>query len=212
VTGTARSTSRRSTRLSVGAVTLLVLGVVFGALYHVENGREHHSYNAGAKAPDLVRVTLGKQYEVSTPGGIDALIHHGVSIDSISCTYSQAGTGSSSRELDTTALGSSTRTVHAVATFVAPVTGDIHLACQGFTGGVFVDDADDVAADPAGLLLLLATIALTIGAALALSVLYRREPAGREPGRRSHQQQEYGRLLAGGGDGPDTPPDESSDG
>lgn len=186
--------ARATQRTAAAAIVLLALGVVFAVLYRVEDSAEHHSYNAGARAANTVHVTLGNQYEISTPGGINTLVDHGVSINNFSCTFTQAGAGP--RELDVTALGSSTRTVHAVATFIGPVTGQIHLACDGFVGGVYVDDADGVAADPAGLFLLLATIAFTFGAAFGLSALYRRSgsraPVPREP----RPADEYRSFLA----------------
>jgi hypothetical protein len=187
-------------RTAAAAIVLLALGVVFVVLYRVENGAEHHSYNAGARAANTVHVTLGKQYEISTPGGINTLVDHGVSITNFTCTFAQAGTGAS-RELDVTALGSSTRTVHAVATFIGPVTGQVHIACAGFDGGVYVDDADGVPADPAGLFLLLATIAFTVGVALGMSALYRRSSATRELAQRpARSSEEYRSFLAAAND------------
>jgi hypothetical protein len=175
-------------RTAAAAIVLLALGVVFAVLYRVENGAEHHSYNAGARAANTVHVTLGQQYEISTPGGINTLLDHGVSIDKFTCSFAQAGTGATN-ELDVTPLGSSTRTVHAVATFIGPVTGQVHIACNGFVGGVYVDDADDAPADPAGRFLLLATIAFTFGAALGMSALYRRGSAGRAGSQPASQRQ-----------------------
>ena len=48
----------------------------------------------------------------------------------------------------------------------------VHIECRALTA-TFIDDADNVSGDPAGLFLLLCTIALTGGAMLGLSVLYR---------------------------------------
>jgi len=190
---------RPRSRAAVLAVLLLALGIIFAALYRVENSREHHSYNAGAQAPFAVQVTGGKQYEISTPGGVKRLAKHGIAGGNVTCTY-QTGAGVAPQNLAVTALGSDTRTVHAVATFVAPISGALHIACGGLSS-VFVDDADNAPADPAGLFILLTTISLTAGAALGMSVLYRRAP--REPVRRARQREQeayFGHLLTGGGE------------
>ena len=94
----------------------------------------------------------------------------------VQCTFSQDGGAAST--LGITTLTDS-RTVHAFATFVGPVTGKISIACNGVPA-LFVDDADDVSSDPAALFVLLATICLTLGTALALSQLYRRAKAAPE--------------------------------
>ena len=150
---------------------LLASGLLFAVLYHLSNNAEHHSFNAGAAAPYAVHVTLGRQYELSTPGGVKWLAAQGVTAAQVSCTYYRRGGGGGALAL--TALGSDTRTVHAVATFIGPVTDSIHLQCTEVAGS-YVDDADNGASDPAGLFILLATVSLSAGALLAMSVLYRR--------------------------------------
>jgi hypothetical protein len=75
-----------------------------------------------------------------------------------------------------TPLDSGTRATHAVATFAGPVTGAVRIECRALAK-TFVDDADDVSSDAAGLFLLLCTIALSTGAWLMLSERYRRRVA-----------------------------------
>ena len=154
------------------AVLLLASGVLFGVFYRFADNAENHSYNAGAQPHFPVHVTLGKQYELSTPGGSDALLKREVIVSGIQCTFGQDG---SSSTLGITPLTDS-RTVHAFATFVGPLTGDISVSCNGVPL-LFVDDADNVPSDPAALFVLLATICLTLGTAVALSQLYRRAKA-----------------------------------
>jgi hypothetical protein len=165
------------------SVILLVFGAVFFFLYLVLNGSEHHSFNTGATAPSSVHITEGKVYEISTPGGVVGLQHRGLDPNSISCSYTEIG-GGQPTALTIVSLGADTRTTHAVSTFVAPVTGDVHLDCSELTGGVFVDDADNAAGDPAGLFLLLATIAAALAVPLGMSFLYARSVARS----RDHQQ------------------------
>lgn len=159
-----------------GAVLLIALAVVFAVLYRIENSREDHSYNSGGPPPVNVEITVGHQYEISTPGGMNRLIAQGGLPSALNCNYTPVD-GTQTRQLSTTALATDTRTTHAVATFIAPVSGLVHIECRALTS-TYIDDADNVSGDPAGLLLLLCTIALTFGAALGLSALYRRGVAG----------------------------------
>jgi hypothetical protein len=185
------------------AIALIVLAAVFAVLYRVENSSEDHSYNSGATPPLTVHVTLGRQYEISTPGGPKALTAR-VGAGSLNCNYT-AVNGSSTDALDTTRLDDGTRTTHAVGTFIAPVTGSVRIECRALTA-TFIDDADDVSGDPAGLFLLLCTICLTVGAMLGLSVLYQRSLA-RTGGRRgAHsngrpRDEGFGQLLTSPSDG-----------
>ncbi len=153
---------------------LLACAVVFGVSYRIADRSENHSYNAGATPHFPVHVTLGKQYELSTPGGLDALNRQGIVAGSVACTWSGGGIQSS---LGISSLAG-TRTVHAFATFTGPTTGEISIRCANVPE-LFVDDADNAASDPAGLFVLLATVSLTAGAALAMSELYRRSTAKR---------------------------------
>jgi len=165
-----RTRPAEPSRRAAIAIVLLALGVVFAALHRIADGGESHSYNRGALAPGSVHVTAGNLYEVSTPGGVAGLRQRGLSIQLKTCTYQGAGAAGT---LSLAPLGAGTRTVHAVATFVSPVTGQVSIDCPGLPQGTFIDDADDAIPDPAGLFVLLATVAFTIGAALGLSALYR---------------------------------------
>jgi hypothetical protein len=175
-----RSASRLTNRLGAAAVALLVLAALFAVLYRLGNDREDHSYNPGATPPTNVHVTVGQLYEISTPGGVKAVIGR-IGAGDLNCNYTAVG-GSSTNQLDTTRLDSDSRTTHAVATFIAPVTATVRIECRGLQS-TFIDDADNVGADPAGLFLLLCTICLTFGAICGLTVLYRRmEGRRRQPG------------------------------
>ena len=157
---------------------LLIAAVVFFIVYRLLDGSEHHSFNSGARPPATVHVTEGQQYEISTPGGLTALAHQGLDAAAISCTYSQGG-GPAVNLATSTLAGS--RTTHAVATFIAPVTGDIRVSCPGLRLGAFVDNSDDGAADLSGLFLLLSTIAAALAVPLGMSYLYRRSTERAQP-------------------------------
>jgi len=184
--GTGRGNAPGIGLKAVLAVGLIALAALFAVLYRIDNSREDHSYNAGATPPTTVRLTKGRTYEISTPGGRSTLAATGASAGALNCNYTTVR-GAETAELTTTSLGSDTRTTHAVATFVAPVSGLVHIECRALTA-TFIDDADNVSGDPAGLFLLLCTISLTIGAMVGLSVLYRYRNASRPPPRLPPQE------------------------
>jgi hypothetical protein len=180
----ARPAALPSRPLGLLAGLLLLLGILFVVLWSIQDGSEHHSFNSGATPPASVHITAGKQYEISTPGGIKRLDDAGIVLGTTQCTYATPGAGNT-QQLPITVLGAGTRTVHAVATFIAPATGDFRINCAELPG-TYVDDADNGAGDLAGLFVLLATLVLTVGAGLGLSVLYRRTsnaPGGHASGR-----------------------------
>jgi hypothetical protein len=156
-------------RRGVLAVMLLLAAVLFGGLYRVADGMERHSYNAGAVPPQTVKLTSGHQYEISVPGGRKTLANRGVSTTAADCSLSQ--NGGVSTPLTVTPISADVRPTNALATFVSPVSGQVHLDC-GPWGAVYVDDADDSGWDFAGLFLVLTAICLTCGLALGLSALY----------------------------------------
>jgi hypothetical protein len=175
------------------AVVLLVTAALFGGLYRVADGLEKHSYNSGAVPPDTVKLTQGRTYQISVPGGRKALAKRGISTSVAQCSVTlQSGV---SQNLAVTPLSNDVRPTNALATFVSPVSGSVHLDC-GPRGAVYVDDADNTGWDYAGLFLLLTVICLTLAVALGLSALYAR-----------HDDQVQRRVRAGAGDhevaGPD---------
>ncbi|HEY3091076.1 MAG TPA: hypothetical protein VGJ59_23765 [Jatrophihabitantaceae bacterium] len=153
------------------AVVLLLAAVLFGGLYRVADGVEKHSYNSGAVPPDTVQLTQGRTYQISVPGGRKALAKRGISTSVAQCSVTlRSGV---SQNLTVTPLSNDVRPTNALATFVAPVSGSVHLDC-GPWGAVYVDDADNTGWDYAGLFLLLTAICLTLAVALGLSALYAR--------------------------------------
>jgi hypothetical protein len=153
------------------AVVLLLAAVLFGGLYRVADGLEKHSYNSGAVPPDKVTLTQGRMYQISVPGGRKALAQRGISTSVAQCSVTQPS--GVSQHLNVTLLSTDVRPTNAIATFVAPVSGSVHVDC-GPWGAVYVDNADDSGWDYAGLFLLLTAICLTLAVALGLSALYAR--------------------------------------
>jgi hypothetical protein len=158
-------------RRGILAVVVLLAGALCGGLYRVSDGAEKHSYNAGAVPPETVRLTVGHRYEISVPGGRKALQKRGIVTTSAQCSVTPDG--GVEVPLAVTVLSNDVRPTNALANFVSPISGRVHLDC-GSWGAVFVDDSDDSGWDYAGLWLVLAAIFLTAGVALGLSALYTR--------------------------------------
>ena len=153
------------------AVALLLAAALCGGLYRIADGSEKHSYNSGAQPPATVQLTTGHTYEISVPGGHKALQKRGISTAAALCSLSRDG--ASPMTLTVTPLSADVRPTNAVATFVSPLSGRVHLDC-GSWGAVYIDDSDDSAWDFSGLFLVLAALFLTAGVALGLSALYAR--------------------------------------
>jgi hypothetical protein len=173
------------------AVALLLAAVLCGALWRVSDGAEHHSYNSGATPPDTVRLSAGHRYEISVPGGRKALQKRGVITTSAQCSVSQ--NNGLDVALTVTVLSPDVRPTNALGSFIAPVSGRVHVDC-GSWGAVFVDDSDDSSWDFAGLWLVLTAIFLTAGVALGLSALY-----ARSEGRAARENDEVERRIGVGG-------------
>jgi hypothetical protein len=169
VVATRPATSRRATL----SVVLVVAGLLFCVLFRVTSGSEQHSFAAGAVAPFDVSVTKGHSYSIGLAGGIGREVALGVDPVQLTCSESSTNGGSTRLTIDAEQVG--TKATNQIATFTAPVTGQVHVACQGLTS-VFVDDSDDARTDFSGFFLLLGTIALAVGLPLMLSVL--RRPLG----------------------------------
>lgn len=178
---------------TAAGVVLLVIGAGLWLAYRLLAGTEPHSYAQGV-APASVRLTAGQTYSLAIRGGMPAAQRLGIPPTALRCAASGPGIGV--RPLTLRPEAADTKAINQIATFVAPVTGRVHVSCAGLTG-VFVDDAADAPPDHAGLALLLATIALTLGVPLALSALRssrrsRRSPSGDD------DQVEGGVHVAGG--------------
>ena len=157
---------------------LLLSSIAFLGLWQIADDSQNHAYNRGAVPPTMVALTAGKQYQISTAGGPEALAARHTNTLKDACTWTEGG--SAPQTLALTPVASDSRSTHVVATFIAPASGDLHIACPVW-GAVWVDDADDAPTDLAGLFLLLGVITLTSGVILGLSALHRRSeaPAGR---------------------------------
>ncbi len=161
----------------------LLVGLALLGAWRVIGGSQNLPFDNGATPPSSVAVTAGKTYSLAVPGGVPAMLARGVptrvldeqTVINLQCTWSNAADGSGPAGIDDQPLSVSpeavgTKAETTVAHFVAPRTGQLRVYCSGW-GAMFVPDSNDRAHDWAGLALLLATILLTIGAALALAEL-----------------------------------------
>ena len=172
----------------VVAVAALLIGLAGLGVWRVASGSQNLPFDDGAAPPTSVTVRKDVTYSLAVPGGVNAMVARGVPVRStagqevpaLQCTWSSTGpNGSSGLALDVTAESTTTKAENTVAHFVAPITGRIHVDCAGW-GAMFVPDSDDRSNDFAGLALLVAVIALTLGAAVGLGELRRATERARQ--------------------------------
>ena len=184
-------------RASVAGL-LVILGLLLCGLYRILSGTENFAFSSGSLPPQTARVTAGTQYLISVRGGVDAILARGGLLTSPQCEWSTSD--SSAQALTVTAYDTNTKAINTVGTFIAPVTGDIHIACAGW-GPVFVDDADDAPSDVAGWMLFAGIVCLTVGVGLAISAMRAGSDArASERAAREHDQVE-GRVDVAAADG-----------
>ena len=156
------------------AAALLIVGLGCLVLWRVLSGSSNLPYRSDASPSPTAQVTENRTYSLAVPGGVAVLRAHGVPLVAgqdgqmlnLQCTYTYGG--SAPVALPVNAEGTQTKAENTVAHFIAPRTGRIHVDCDGW-GAMFIPDSDDRSADTAGWALVIATIALTVGAAMALS-------------------------------------------
>jgi hypothetical protein len=164
--------------ISPGMATgLLLLGLLSLALWRVLSGSEHQAFAKGATPAESYQVTSGKTYSLAVPGGVPALLKHGIqevggtsgSTLGLSCQWSVDGSANQVLTIQPESLDTKAETD--VASFTSPVTGDLRVTCDGW-GRMFIPDADKGSTDASGYFLLLAIVTLTLGGGMALSVGY----------------------------------------
>lgn len=168
--------STRSRRAAWGT-GLLLIGLLSLGMWRVLSGSEHQAFAKGASPAQSYRVTTGNEYSLAVPGGVPALLKHGIPQVSgqnglslgLSCEWSVNGSATQALSLTVEAIGTKAETT--VAHFNSPVSANISVTCDGW-GRMFIPDAESGSSDPAGYFLLLSIIALTAGAGLALSAGY----------------------------------------
>lgn len=158
------------------AAALLLVGLASFGLWRLASGGGHLPFSDGGSPPSQVRVSQDRTYSLAVPGGVRAMIAHGVPtapessgrVISLQCTWQTKNT--EPQGLPVAAESTTTKAENTVAHFVAPASGEVEINCDGW-GAMFVPDSDDRPADLSGWALLVAVITLTVGAALGLSEL-----------------------------------------
>lgn len=159
--------------LIVGAV-LVAVGAVLWVLSRVVAGNEAHAFAPGSAPPRLVHLVENNTYRLAVPGGVQAEQRRGVAPAQVSCRA--ALDGAQPVGLRLTAEATTTKAVDTIASFQAPFTGAAHISCTDLAA-VYVEGGGS---DPSGVLLVLATVALTVGVALLLSGVRSRTGSGVE--------------------------------
>lgn len=184
--------SERRRRAVVAGVAMMFACVLLFGVAAVLAGTERHSYVGGALPPNEVAVTQGRSYQISIHGGVKALTERSINPTGLQCEWSSQGSGSQLLELNPE--NGESKATNTVATFVAPITGPIHVDCIG-SGPVFIDDAKDASFDYAGLFLLLGMIVFALGLlVLASPKLTFRSPRARSAWTAS-EDEEIERLV-----------------
>lgn len=166
--------AQRPSPRPVIAAALLIVGLGCLVLWRVLSGSSNLPYRSDASPSPTAQVTKDSTYSLAVPGGVTVLRARGVPLVAgqdgqmlnLQCTYTYGG--SAPVALPVNAESTQTKAENTVAHFIAPLTGRIHVDCDGW-GAMFIPDSDDRSADTAGWAVVIATIALTVGAAMALS-------------------------------------------
>lgn len=156
------------------AVALVLVGFASWGLWRVLSGIGNAPWDKGASAPTSAHVTAGETYSLAVPGGVPAMLAHGVPVAqtndnqtiSLQCWWSPVI--GERRSLEVAAESTSTKAETTVGHFTAPRTGPLHVDCDGW-GAMFIPDADDRPADLSGWALVIAIVTLTTGVGLGLS-------------------------------------------
>jgi hypothetical protein len=167
VIGNVHQRTAPATRLVAGVVLILIALLAFAASRLVSEG-QRHAYDRGATPAPTYRVTSGKVYQLSSAGGVEGLTKAGVLGTGVTLACTASSTDGTAQPLTLESTKDDVRDLRVFATFRAAATGSFHFACKGI-GEVFVDDADDAAADGSAVLVVLAAVIGLIGVAAALS-------------------------------------------
>lgn len=159
------------------AVASLLIGLALVGAWRVVGGTQNLPFDSGASPASTVQLTRGHTYSIAVPGGVGAMLARdvptrvvdGQDVLNLQCTWTSAASANP-LPLTVSAEATGTKAENTVGHFVSPVSGRVRVYCAGW-GAMFVPDSNDRPYDWAGLSLLLATILLTVGAALALTEL-----------------------------------------
>jgi len=159
-----------NSRLAAGIVLVLLAFLVFGVSRLVEHG-QRHAYSKGATPPPTYRLSPGKTYQLSAPGGVKALTAAGVIGTGIEPTCLAANDQGVGTPVTIVSVKDDERDLSVFATFQVAQGGDLHVSCEK-VAEVFVDDADNAGRDVSAGLVVLSTLTGLAGVVLTLSGAY----------------------------------------
>lgn len=166
---TSKASSRNSARAAAAAI-LVILGIAFAAIAALSASSAQSSYFDKSVPVQYASVTRDATYFVSVHGGEAALARAGLQASTFSCQYVIKGE-TELNPLTLTPENSDSKATNAVASFAAPITGQIQLHCASFAGHVYIDDADNSPFDLVGLYVLLCILTLTTGIGLGIAAV-----------------------------------------
>jgi hypothetical protein len=168
-----------ATRLLLGILVVLVAMIFFGAS-RLLAGSQRHAYDPHATPPPTYRLTAGRQYQLSTIGGVRQLTSSGVVATGSNLSCAATADSGQNDPLMIDEVRSDDRDLHVIATFTAQSSGDFHVHCDRIAA-VFVDDADQPVRDWSGIGVPVAAILALLGVSMAISGAYELA-AGRRTG------------------------------
>ena len=190
------------------ATALVLVGLASWGLWRVLSGNEDLPFAENATPPTTVHITSDHDYTLAVPGGVKAMLARGIlsagangnRTISLDCTWSLQSGGQ--QALTVSPESTSTKATNTVGRFTAPVTGNVRIACSRW-GAMFVPDSDGRPTDTSGWALVIAIIALTVGAGLGMCELRLAWERGRAS-RTAGEDDEVERIVdVAGGSGQD---------
>lgn len=171
--------NRASRRLAAGVV-LVLLAITCLGLAKLVAGAQRHAYDAHATPPATYSVTAGRDYQLSTSAGVDALVKSGVIANGAQPSCLAIGEDGVQTPLQLDSVRDDPRDLHVFANWHSAITDQVHIACNGVPA-VFLDDADDSPPDYSAPLILLAAVLGVIGVVLLASGAYAAASGTSEP-------------------------------
>lgn len=172
-------------RLAVGVV-LVLLAITFLGLAKLVSGAQRHAYDPHATPPATYSVTAGRDYQLSSSKGVEALVKSGVIAAGAKPNCVATGEDGVQTPMPLESVRDDPRDLHVFADWHSTITDQVHISCSGVPA-VFLDDADDSPPDYSAPLTVLAAVLGAAGVVMVASGAYARlsEPADVEMAERA---------------------------
>lgn len=180
--------SRTNAKLPVGVV-LVLLAITFLGMAKLVMGTQRHAYDPHATPPATYSVTAGRDYQLSSAKGVEALVKSGVVANGAQPNCLAIGEDGVQTPMQLESVRDDARDLHVFANWHSTITDQVHISCSGVPA-VFIDDADDSPPDYGAPLTVLAAVLGAVGVVMVASGVYARlsEPADVEMAERSVEE------------------------